>query len=42
VPTLNPHALLVEGMRTAREARVKARGESCIYKGLLGVMFTVR
>jgi hypothetical protein len=45
VPTLIPMALLAEGMRTSTEALGRsrcARGRACIYKGMLGVMFTVR
>ena len=45
VPTLNPHAIMAEGLRTSSDVlgvSRQARARMCIYKGLLGVMFTVR
>jgi hypothetical protein len=45
VPTLQPHALMVEGLRTAREApgrRIVVKARACIYRGMLGVLFTVK
>lgn len=45
VPTLDPYALRAEGLRTASEMpgkKLDVRAEICIYKGLLGVLFTLR
>jgi hypothetical protein len=45
VPTLAPVDLMAEGLRTASEMpgrRIDVRAKVCVYKGLLGVMFSVR
>lgn len=45
MPSLSPVALMAEGLRTASETpgpRIDVRARVCIYKGLLGVLFSVR
>jgi hypothetical protein len=45
VPTLSPYVLMAEGLRTARETpgkRINVKARACIFKGMLGVMFTVK
>ena len=45
VPTLQPYVLMAEGLRTARETpgrRINVKARACIYKGMLGVIFTVK
>lgn len=42
VPSLDPHTLVAQGLYAAKQARVPASGRVCIYKGFLGVVFTVR
>ncbi len=45
VPTLAPMKLMAEGLRTASEMpgkKLDVRAKVCIYKGLLGVLFTLK
>jgi hypothetical protein len=41
VPSLDPHTLQTQGLYAAQQARVAARAKVCIYKDMLGVLFTV-